>query len=79
MNLPGKEKAWTASLAARQCAVPGKTSGRKVMTLYRYVPGKDALPAGVVARVLTDLAINPAAADWRQELRDLATSHPLRP
>jgi AcrR family transcriptional regulator len=47
---------------------------RKVMTLYRYVPRKDALLDGVVARVLTDLAINPAAADWRQELRDLATS-----
>jgi hypothetical protein len=47
---------------------------RKVMTLYRYVPSKDALLDGVVARVLTDLAINPAAADWRQELRDLATS-----
>jgi AcrR family transcriptional regulator len=44
------------------------------MTLYRYVPSKDALLDGVVARVPTDLAINPAAADWRQELRDLATS-----
>lgn len=44
------------------------------MTLYRYVPSKDALLDGVVARVLTDLAVNPAAADWRQELRDLATS-----
>ena len=52
----------------------GQALDRKVMTLYRYVPSKDALPDGVVARVLTDLAINPAAADWRQELRDLATS-----
>jgi AcrR family transcriptional regulator len=34
------------------------------MTLYRYVPSKDALLDGVVALVLTDLAINPAAADW---------------
>jgi hypothetical protein len=33
------------------------------MTLYRYVPGKDVLLDGVVARVLTGLAINPAAAD----------------
>ena len=63
----------------------GQALGRKVMTLYRYVPSKDALLDGVVARVLTDLAINPAAADWRQELRDLATSfrglapaHPTR-
>jgi AcrR family transcriptional regulator len=63
----------------------GQALGRKVMTLYRYVPSKDALLDGVVARVLTDLAINPAATDWRQELRDLATSfrglapaHPTR-
>src|ERR1700744_5849762 len=52
----------------------GQALDRKVMTLYRYVPSKDALLDGVVARVLTGLAINPAAADWRQELRDLATS-----
>jgi AcrR family transcriptional regulator len=52
----------------------GQALDRKVMTLYRYVPSKDALLDGVVARVLTDLAINPDAADWRQELRDLATS-----
>jgi AcrR family transcriptional regulator len=43
----------------------GQALDRKVMTLYRYVPRKDALLDGVVARVLTDLAINPAAADWR--------------
>jgi hypothetical protein len=53
---------------------PGPSLDRKVMTLCRYVPSKDALPAGVVARVLTDLAVNPAAADWRQQRRDLATS-----
>jgi AcrR family transcriptional regulator len=52
----------------------GQALDRKVMTLYRYVPSKDALPDGVAARVLTHLAINPAAADWRQELRNLATS-----
>src|ERR1044071_3928118 len=52
----------------------GQALDRKVMTLYRYVPGKDALLDGVVARVLTGLAVNPAAADWRQELRDLAAS-----
>src|SRR5690242_2121889 len=52
----------------------GPALDRKVMTLYRYVPSKDALLDGVVALVLTDLAINPAAADWRQELRDLAAS-----
>ena len=52
----------------------GQALDRKVMTLYRYVPSKDALLDGVVARVLTDLVINPAAADWRQELRGLATS-----
>ena len=52
----------------------GQALDRKVMTLYRYVPSKDALLDGVVALVLTDLAINPAAADWRQELRGLATS-----
>jgi AcrR family transcriptional regulator len=52
----------------------GQALDRKVMTLYRYVPSKDALLDGVVGRVLTDLAVNPAAANWRQELRDLATS-----
>jgi hypothetical protein len=52
----------------------GQALDRKVMTLYRYVPSKDAVLDGVVALVLTDLAINPAAADWRQELRGLATS-----
>jgi AcrR family transcriptional regulator len=51
----------------------GQALDRKVMTLYRYVPSKDALLDGVVARVLADLAVNPAAADWRQELRNLAT------
>jgi AcrR family transcriptional regulator len=35
----------------------GQALDRKVMTLYRYVPSKDALLDGVVARVLTDLAI----------------------
>ena len=34
------------------------------MTLYRYVPSKGAPLDGVIARVLADLAINPAAADW---------------
>jgi AcrR family transcriptional regulator len=52
----------------------GQALDRKVMTLYRYVPSKAALLDGVAARVLTDLAINPAAADWRQELRGPATS-----
>ena len=37
----------------------GQALDRKVMTLYRYVPSKDALLDGVVARVLTDLAVNP--------------------
>ena len=42
----------------------GQAPDRKVMTLYRYVPGKDVLLDGVVARVLTDVSVNPAAADW---------------
>jgi AcrR family transcriptional regulator len=52
----------------------GQALDRNVMTLYRYVPSKDALLDGVAARVLAGLAINPGAADWRQELRNLATS-----
>ena len=52
----------------------GQALDRKVMTLYRYVPSKDALLDGVVARVLTEFVINPAAADWRQELRDIAAT-----
>lgn len=51
----------------------GQALDRKVMTLYRYVPSKDALLDGVVARVHTGLAINPAAADLR---RNCATSPP---
>ena len=53
------------------------TEGSQALTMRRLgqaLGRKDALLDGVVARVLTDLAINPAAADWRQELRDLATS-----
>lgn len=33
----------------------GQVLDGEVMTLYRYVPSKDALLAGVVAPVLTDL------------------------
>ena len=36
----------------------GQALDRKVMTLYRYVPSKDALLDGAVARVLTGLAIH---------------------
>ena len=52
----------------------GQALDRKVMTLYRYVPSKDALLDGVVARSSPTSPSTPAAADWRQELRDLATS-----
>ncbi len=45
---------------------------REAMTLYRYAPSKTALLDGLVELVLRDLHINPHAADWRQELRDLA-------
>jgi AcrR family transcriptional regulator len=51
----------------------GQALDRTVMTLYRYVPSKEALLDGVVALVLTDCVINPAAADWREELRHLAS------
>ena len=52
----------------------GQALDRKVMTLYRYVPSKGALLDNVIAQNLKNLAINSASADWRQELRDLATS-----
>ncbi len=49
-----------------------KLLNRKAMTLYRYARNRAALLDGVVELVLNDLSIDPAAADWRQELRELA-------
>ncbi|MGI8721168.1 MAG: TetR/AcrR family transcriptional regulator C-terminal domain-containing protein [Geodermatophilaceae bacterium] len=49
-----------------------KVLNRKAMTLYRYARNRAALLDGVVELVLNDLSIDPAAADWRQELRELA-------
>lgn len=45
---------------------------REAMTLYRYARNKAALLDGVVELVLDDLSLDPAAADWSQELRELA-------
>jgi AcrR family transcriptional regulator len=53
----------------------GQALDRKVVTLYRYVPSKDALLDGVVARVLADLAINPTAARLPAVLRIPARHH----
>ena len=50
----------------------GQALDRKPMTLYRYAADKAALLDGVVALVLSDLAIDPGAADWREELRGVA-------
>lgn len=47
---------------------------REPMTLYRYARNKATLLDGVVALVLGELHINPAASDWRAELRTLATN-----
>ena len=56
---------------------------REPMTVYRYAASKAALLDGVVELVLTELVIDPEAADWRTELRvlahryrDLALAHP---
>ncbi len=49
--------------------------GRKAMSLYRYARNKAALLDGVVELVLNELSIDPAAADWPQELRDLAEDY----
>jgi AcrR family transcriptional regulator len=45
---------------------------REAMTLYRYARNKTALLDGVVELVLRQLRVDPAAADWREELRELA-------
>lgn len=45
---------------------------REAMTLYRYARNKAELLDGVVELVLGDLSLDSAAADWSQELRDLA-------
>ncbi|GAA3294624.1 TetR/AcrR family transcriptional regulator C-terminal domain-containing protein [Dactylosporangium vinaceum] len=54
----------------------GAELGVEAMTLYHYVPNKDALIDGLVERVFT--AATPAAAgdDWREHLR--AYAHELR-
>ncbi|MBA3248743.1 MAG: TetR/AcrR family transcriptional regulator C-terminal domain-containing protein [Geodermatophilaceae bacterium] len=48
---------------------------REAMTLYRYAPNKAALLDGVVELVLSDLSVDPAAADWCQELGELAEKY----
>lgn len=60
------------SLSMRRVA---EVLDRKAMSLYRYAHNKAALLDGVVELVLNKLSINPAAADWRQELRGLAADY----
>lgn len=60
------------SLSMRRVA---QVLDRKAMTLYRYARNKAGLMDGVVELVLSNLSIDPAAADWRQELRGLAADY----
>ncbi|ORA09024.1 TetR/AcrR family transcriptional regulator C-terminal domain-containing protein [Mycobacterium asiaticum] len=45
---------------------------REAMSLYRYAENKAALLDGIVELVLSELAIDAGAADWRAELCELA-------
>lgn len=58
-----------AALSMRRLA---QALERDAMSLYHYADNKAALLDGVVELVLSDLVINPDAADWTQELRSLA-------
>lgn len=50
---------------------------REAMTLYRYARNKAALLDGVVELALRQIHIDPDAADWREELRELARNFRL--
>jgi AcrR family transcriptional regulator len=54
----------------------GAELGVEAMTLYHYVPNKEALVDGLVERVFTAAAPASPAADWREHLRRYA--HDLR-
>ncbi|MGX5716715.1 TetR/AcrR family transcriptional regulator C-terminal domain-containing protein [Arthrobacter sp. MAHUQ-56] len=54
----------------------GQELGRDPMSLYRYAKNRAALLDGVAELVLDSLAIEPADADWKAQLRQLA--HSLR-
>lgn len=47
---------------------------REAMTLYRHASNKSALLDGVAEMVLRELHVDSKAADWREELRELARS-----
>lgn len=73
----------TEGLEALSMRRLAQSLNREAMTLYRYAPNKAALLDGIVDLVLSPLAVDPDAADWRAELRtvgrrfrDLAQAHP---
>jgi AcrR family transcriptional regulator len=47
----------------------GEALGVEAMSLYRHVPNKDALLAGVVERVLGEIEVDDRAADWRAGMK----------
>ncbi|HEX2765697.1 MAG TPA: TetR/AcrR family transcriptional regulator [Candidatus Limnocylindria bacterium] len=48
--------------------------GVEAMTLYHYVASKDEILAGMVDRVVEEMALPTAGGDWRAELRAAAIS-----
>lgn len=51
----------------------GEVLDREAMTLYRYARNKASLLDGIVELFLLELHVDRTAADWRQELRELAS------
>jgi len=47
----------------------GERLGVEAMSLYRHVPNKDDLLAGVVERVLSEIEVEDNPADWRAGMR----------
>jgi AcrR family transcriptional regulator len=52
----------------------GEALGVEAMSLYNHVANKDAILDGIVARVLTQVALPSPDGDWEDELRRCAVS-----
>ncbi len=62
----------TEGLPALSMRRLARALNREAMTLYRYAANKTSLLDGITDLVLRELDVDPRAADWRQELRELA-------
>ncbi|TNE92521.1 MAG: TetR family transcriptional regulator [Deltaproteobacteria bacterium] len=51
-----------------------KDLGYEAMSLYRYVPNKEAMLDGVHAQILSEVKVPTATSDWKADARALATA-----